>query len=317
MKLLLFALGFIFLLQFAAETLAERKEIEEELHLFQEVIDEIEVHRADLSKHAFVNMLADESIPVRKRMQFAPYWTFFAVAGADLLDSWLRIPEPKTELEKKVNVFIEEDNFHYNLFLHDVEKILGYSVDRYGSYEAVMRHVFGDDSKAVRMLVYTWAAGPKKSKDPIVTLAVFEAIEAGLKDMFETIFAKVYAGNGGILELKYFGQEHVDLEMNHTVTSWFQQSDSDDKASPHRPLAEYELTEDAFQLCLEVAGELFYWLVSSVHALQNACILMLIHGWSWLVLGAGPIIFFFLLIGSMRSLIPCTTCLWQKTALTQ
>ena len=196
-------------------------------------------------------------------MQFAPYWTFFALAGAgDMLDIWMRIPEPKTDLEKKVNTFIEEDNTHYNLFLHDVEKILGYTVDRYGSYEAVMRHVFGDDSKAVRMLVYTIATCARKSKDPIVPLTINEAVEAGLKDMFQITTAKIYAGKNGIPGLKYFGKEHIDYELKHTLSAWFRQSnepDGDTKAPSGGPLAGCELTEDMFQLCLEIAEEIFYW----------------------------------------------------------
>ena len=43
---------------------------------------------------------------------------------------------------------MEEDNFHYNFFLNDVEKVLGYTLDRFGSYAAVLRHIWGDDSKA-------------------------------------------------------------------------------------------------------------------------------------------------------------------------
>ena len=163
-------------------------------HTFKEVIDVIEEKRIELSHHELFKYLADESIPARKRIQFAPYWTYFSLGAADVLDSWTRIPNPQTELERRVNVFIDEDNFHYNLFLHDIENVLGYTPSRFGSYGAILRHIWGDDSKAVRMLIYAWGSGAKKSKDPLVALASFEAVEAGLKDFFEVTYKKIFNG---------------------------------------------------------------------------------------------------------------------------
>ena len=224
------------------------------LHNFKEVIDVIEEKREELSRHELFKYLADESIPAAKRMQFVPYWTYFALAAADVLDSWIRIPNPQTELERRVNVFIDEDNFHYNLFIHDVETVLGYTPSRFGSYGAILRHLWGDDSKAVRMLIYAWGSGAKKNNDPMVALASFEAVEAGLKDIFETTFNKIFKGKEGFPNLKYFGQAHVDLEVNHTQTSWFKEG-----KDPFRPLANYEITEQTKQTALEVVEDMFYW----------------------------------------------------------
>ena len=187
-------------------------------------------------------------------MQFVPYFAYFAIAGADLLDSWFRIPNPQTELERKVNVFVNEDNFHYNLFIEDMEEVLGYNTDRFGSYGAIMRHLWGDDSRAVRMLVYTWGGVPLKSSDPMVTLASFEAVEAGLKHLFESAKDYVFNGENGLPDLKYFGQTHIDLEMNHTQTSWYKKVDE-----PFRPLATYPMSEESKNISLEVVDDLFYW----------------------------------------------------------
>ena len=104
----------------------------ESLVKFQEVINVIQEKRLELSEHKFFEFLRDESIPERRRMTFVPYWTFYSLTAADILDSWIRIPEPKNDLERRINAFIGEDNFHYNFFLHDVETVLGYSVDKFG-----------------------------------------------------------------------------------------------------------------------------------------------------------------------------------------
>lgn len=223
-------------------------------HTFQEVIDVIEGKRVELSQHKLFEYISDTSVPASKRMQFVPYFGYFAIAGADLLDSWFRIPSPQTELERRVNVFIEEDNFHYNLFLYDMEEVLGYTTSRFGSYGAIMRHLWGDDSKAVRMLVYAWGSVKQKSEDPMVTLASFEAVEAGLKHLFESAKEFVFDGENGLPDLKYFGQTHIDFEKNHTLTSWFKEGDE-----PFRPLASYEMSEESKHISLEVVDDLFYW----------------------------------------------------------
>lgn len=231
---------------------------------FQVVMDAIETRSGEMSNHELFNYLANDSISARKRMQFMPYWTYFSMAGSDLLDSWFRIQNPKTELEHRVNIFIDEDNFHYNLFLHDVEKVLGYTTTNFGSYTAVLRHLWGDDSKAVRMLVHTWGAGARKSEDPLLTLASFEAVEAGLKYLFEAVYENIFKSEDGFPGLKYFGQTHIDFEMSHTVTGWFKDGDME-----FRSLGSYEATEETIQLSLELVEDLFYW-----YAIQ---IILIVH----------------------------------------
>ena len=132
--------------------------------------------------------------------------------------------------------------------------VMNYSFNDIGSYSAILRHIWGDDSKAVRQLLYSWAALAKKYDDPMIVLCTFEVIEAGLKDVFENSYASIYkpGQEGGLKELKYWGQTHVELEMNHTVTSWFKEGEQ-----PFRPLADYEVTEETKTRALEVVKELF------------------------------------------------------------
>ena len=219
--------------------------------LFADVISVIKQRQEKLSQHPFFQMLADKSIPARQRMTFAPYWAYFALTAADLLDTWLYIPNPKTELERRINIFIEEDNFHYNLFLHDMDQVFGYTLDRFGSYSAVMRHTFGADSKAVRELVYAWTVAATKFDDPLITLTTFEIIEAGLKDFFEAVYANVFLAEEEFKGLHYFGNKHVELEINHTQTSWFKGD------NPVRPLAELEITPLQKEHALEAVDMMF------------------------------------------------------------
>ena len=117
---------------------------------FQQVMDFIEEKSEILSQHHFFNYLANKSIPASKRLQFMPYWTFFSMGASDVLDNWIRVRNPQTELEHRINAFIAEDNWHYNFFIHDMDNILKYTINDFGSYGAILRHIWGDESKAVR-----------------------------------------------------------------------------------------------------------------------------------------------------------------------
>lgn len=231
---------------------AEEQDSMKPLVKFSDIISVIAEKREVVSQHKFFQMLADSTISYSKRMSFIPYWSYFAMTFADLLDSWLYVPDASSDLEKRVNTFVSEDNFHYNLFLHDVEMVLHYTVDQFGSYSAVLRHLWGDESKAVRQLMYTWAACAKKYDDPLITLVTFEAIEAGLKDIFEVTFNEIYMPKNGMKGLKYFGLTHVEFEVNHTQTAWFREGDS-----PIRPLGQLDVTELQWKHALDVIGKLF------------------------------------------------------------
>src|SRR5690606_24527316 len=51
---------------------------------------------------------------------------------------------------------------------------------------------------------------------------------AGLFDLFVTIYKKIVKQpHSPFAHLHYFGDTHVNLEMNHTVTSWFSGNESD------------------------------------------------------------------------------------------
>ena len=88
----------------------------------------------------------------------------------------------------------------------------------------------------------------------MVALASFEAVEAGLKDLFEVTYDKIFNGKDGYPDLKYFGKTHVEFEVNHTVTSWFKEEDE-----PFRPLANYEISKETKEFSLEVVEDMFYW----------------------------------------------------------
>ena len=221
--------------------------------LFREIVADMEEKNVKISQHSFFKWLGDESIPARRRMTFVPYWAYFALSFADVVNTWVYVPNPKNELEERINTYIHEDNFHYNFFLHDVENVLGYTLDRYGSFAAVMRHLWGDDSRAVREYIYAWIDCLNKYKDPIITLATFEAIEISVKPLVEVAYNKIFLPEFGLKEMQYFGETHVQLEMNHTQFNWFNEGDS---RSPILPLENIEITALQRDRAIEISEEM-------------------------------------------------------------
>ena len=220
--------------------------------LLGEITAQLDEKVEELFQQPFFRRLSDESIPIRRRMTFIPYWTYFAMGFADACDTWFAIENPQNELEERVNLYVAEDSFHYNFFLNDVETVLGYTLDRYGSYSAVMRHVWGDDTRPVREYIYGWLDCVNRYKDPVVTLATFEAVEMTLKPIFTTIYKYMYLPENGLKDLEYFGQKHVELEANHSQFSWF-----NDKGTPFLPIGDLEITVEQRERGVEVGNEIY------------------------------------------------------------
>ncbi len=198
---------------------------------FSDVINLIEQQRkAMLETNPFFKTITDETFSVEQRMLFVPYMLFFSCGGPDVITLLMKSDKNPNDLnfiEKKVNAFINEDNFHYNFYLKDLET-LGFTIEKFGSVNAVIRHVFSEESIPVRKLVYSLSHYSRQHLDPLIRLTLCELIEAGLFDLFVTIYKKIIKiENSPFAHLHYFGDTHVNLEMNHTVTSWFSGNESD------------------------------------------------------------------------------------------
>ena len=198
---------------------------------FSDVINLIEKQRKVMFEtNPFFKIVADEAFSVEQRMLFIPYMLFFSCGGPDVITLLMKSDKEPSDLnfiEKKINAFINEDNFHYNFYLTDLET-LGFTMEKFGSVNAVIRHIFAQESIPVRKLVYSLSHYSRQHLDPLVRLTLCELIEAGLFDLFVTIYKKIVKKeNSPFANLHYFGDTHVNLEMNHTVTSWFSGNESD------------------------------------------------------------------------------------------
>jgi len=223
------------------------------LKRMKEVLDRIHLYNKQLGDHPFWKFLGDESIPAKKRLSFLPYMTYFTMTFADILDTYMKIENPKTDLEYMVNKFCGEDDFHYNFIFSDL-KTLGYTLDRYGTFDGVCRHLWGNDSREVRQLMYTWIAACQKSKDPLLSLIIFETLEAGMYYIFTVAYGSCCKGKDGIKNLDYFGDIHIGLEQKHEITKWFEVKQ---KKLEVKPLEAYPLSKETKPIAEEVVDDIF------------------------------------------------------------
>ncbi len=219
---------------------------------FSDVINLIEKQRKTMFEtNPFFKIIADEALSIEQRMLFIPYMLFFSCGGPDVITLLMNSNKDPVEfnvIEKKIDAFINEDNFHYNFYLKDLET-LGFTMEKFGSVNGVIRHVFSEESIPVRKLVYSLSHYSRQHVDPLIRLTLCELIEAGLFDLFVTIYKNIVKKeNSPFAHLHYFGDTHVNLELNHTVTSWFSGNESDS--------AEIEIPSHLWHLLVQTVEEI-------------------------------------------------------------
>lgn len=195
------------------------------LKTFSDVVAMIDKKRQSMfDNNPLFKTLASDKISYEKRLSFIPYMLFFSCGCPDVITLIMRSDKPTNELtpiEQKINAFVNEDNFHYNFYLKDFET-LGYTFQAFGSSSAVIRHVYSEESIAVRKLVYAISYYCHQHYDPLIRLTVTEILEGGLYDLFTSIYTHIIKKDDSpFANLQYYGDTHVHLEQNHSVTGWF------------------------------------------------------------------------------------------------
>jgi hypothetical protein len=221
---------------------------------FGDIVELINNKREQMvNSNPLFKTFSNHSLPWEKRMAFMPYMLFFAMGFADVITLVMRINKPEHELtwiERKINDFVNEDNFHYNFFLHDLQT-LNFNINKFSTPIGVIRHMFSEESIDVRQLIYSLGHCIKKNKDPITSLAIIEILEAGLYDFFTTIYKDIVKTSNNMPTLRYYGDEHVNLEKKHTVTSWFSGSEVEKNSVNNYPIPQ-ELTPILIEITTEL-----------------------------------------------------------------
>jgi hypothetical protein len=200
----------------------------QQIKIFSDVQNLIR-NRKDImvSTNPLFKTLRNPNISVNQKSLFIPFMLFFSMACPDVMTSQMMIKKncnDISDVEARVNSFVSEDNFHYNFYLRDF-LTLGYTWDIFSNPSEVIRHVFSEEGAPVRDLIYKLASFCNLHEDSIVKLTLTEILEAGLFDLFTIFYTEVVNGGSKFSDLEYYGDRHVLLEQNHTVTSWFSKNE--------------------------------------------------------------------------------------------
>lgn len=186
--------------------------------IMQDVLELIEAKKQEFSQLPFFKFLADENIDVISRLAWAPYLAFFAMTFKDVNAYALYKKDSSNDpVQELLNQHAYEDGRHWRWYLEDVKK-LGF--DQHLNFTDTLMLLWDEETKLTRYLSYNLFAILLLEKDPVVKLAIVEAIEAT-----GSIALPLIAQLGNELEkttkerYRYFSQSHANVETGHVLSS--------------------------------------------------------------------------------------------------
>jgi hypothetical protein len=204
--------------------------------------------KARIDRCGLYAWLKDDSVPALDRMAFAPDVAYFSMSFGDLMTTVMPRPAPDSQADRMVNAHCSEDDHHWRWYLEDIRG-LGYDDH---SFTQTCETLWSPATTPTRHLIYSVVGWANRTSDPVGHLILIEALEAGLSGFFEFCYRNVAAPH--LPFLKYFGQTHYDAEYKHSVTSWFQVTDS---TLVDHPLAALPLTPETEAFALAAIDDIF------------------------------------------------------------
>lgn len=184
----------------------------------RDVLELIERRKARVSDHPFYQWLRSEDVAWGDRFVFAPVFVNFIMGFRDMNRWFMRYPEPRSRLERAINVHTREDETHSRLFLEDWRKLgldqrLGWSAgDLIAWYFAApATELFRDFGMQILEMCV-------QEQDPLVRFSFMEAIESCGHVFFGvTAPVAVACTRHTGLEYRYFGPYHLARETGHLL----------------------------------------------------------------------------------------------------
>ncbi|MDJ0531812.1 MAG: hypothetical protein QNJ70_04815 [Xenococcaceae cyanobacterium MO_207.B15] len=160
--------------------------------------------------------MQDQSIAPINRLSFAPCAAPFIMSFSDLCKYVLRQDPTNDPIQKIINLHTYEDDFHWQWFLADLEKLdFNYSIQLNHS----LRFLWSDKTKTSRFITHELYKLIVES-EPVEKLIIMEAIEA-TAEVLLSITKEITEELQLITnqEYQYFGSSHCDCEQDHNAHS--------------------------------------------------------------------------------------------------
>lgn len=187
----------------------------------QEIMAVKNERRQRLAEHPFYTWVSGRSVPIERKLAFAPIMANFVMNFRDMNLWFIRFEEPKNELESIINGNTLEDETHSRLFMADW-KTLG--LDNHLSWSAgdVLWWLFlAPDTEPFRRFGMQFSRMTVADRgDPLVRFAHSEAGEACghiFFDHLSRVAAELSAKTSR--DYVYFGEHHLVREPGHVIGS--------------------------------------------------------------------------------------------------
>jgi len=178
------------------------------------VMELIDKRMVDFRTAPFFEFLRDTSIGPRERLAFAPSVGHYVMSVTDLYKLVFREEPPRDELQRLINAETREDEFHWQWFLKDLEK-LGASPSI--PFSDALRFVWSDATVQMRLLTYHMCrlGFGATSLRKFVLIQVIEATGKVAIANIAEVGREFGVATGE--RLVYLGPHHVEAESEHTL----------------------------------------------------------------------------------------------------
>jgi len=225
----------------------------------ERILNLIASRSQQLSANPFCQWILEQNDQqtIPQQFSFSPSMLYFIISFKDILEH-LSYSNPQNEIEKMINVHCDEDKNHWMWYLSDLNT-LGYEQAlNKNNWEGLVRNIWSDANKPSRDLVYLIIHEVKKHQSPIASLAIIECIESTF-GVFMSTLKKRYNTHPHYAELLYFGQNHEEQEMNHSLGHWIDQYDEN----------AVQMNHDHFLKTIELKNEEYVQISKTIHNIYD------------------------------------------------
>ncbi|KAF3889875.1 hypothetical protein AB0756_04345 [Tolypothrix campylonemoides VB511288_2] len=223
---------------------------EEKVYQVADVIPYIYQLKEEFEKSRLVQYMQQETTPVEERLNFAPYFAYFANSFSDLSAYIIPYENPDTDLKKKINQHTKEDMCHNGLFLQDMQLFEEKFHDF--TFTKCLEFLWDEKIKHSRILSFGITKLTYLASEPSLRYCLIRIIE----ELGNTFFQISHKCKIGERESKYFGHIHLGYEPGHLHVEDEKLFESQKLTSEQYELAK-QIVRECFTLFFNMMEEIY------------------------------------------------------------
>lgn len=191
----------------------------------KEVLELIETKRQEFIRLPFFAFLKDRSIDLKKRASGIPFWAHFVMSFKDLNVYVLRQEPTDDPIQAMINQHTYEDASHWVWYVKDLD-ILG--IDHSLRFTDALRFLWSEETQKARQLSYDLLQLCAAQTDPVLRLAIIEAIEATGTTALAEGLVQLSQELQELTQKRsyYFSDHHLQVETGH-IQAGLEQGDTE------------------------------------------------------------------------------------------